>query len=94
MPEYTNANFPIQRQAILSSAPIYPELEKLTLTFSLTKLREALGPDDAFVHRVLGNKSPAALAAELVEGTGLADAKLRARLLEEGSPALPCRAIR
>ena len=29
LPEYTNANFPIQRQAILSSAPIYPDLRSL-----------------------------------------------------------------
>ena len=77
--EYTNANFPIQRQALASAAPIYPELEKLTLTFSLTKLREALGPDDPFVAKVLGNKSPAALAAELVDGTGLADVASCAR---------------
>jgi len=88
LPEYTNANFPIQRQTILSSAPIYPELEKLTLTFSLTKLREVLGPDDEFVHQVLGKKSPAALAAALVDGTGLADVKLRERLLEDGAPAV------
>jgi peptidase S46-like protein len=88
LPEYTNANFPSQRQTITSSAPIYPELEKLTLTFSLTKLREALGPDDAFVKKVLGNKSPANLAAELVDGTGLADVKLRRRLLDADEAAI------
>ena len=80
--EFTNANFPIQRQSITSTAPIYPELEKLTLTFSLTKLREVLGPDDAFVKKVLGKKSPAELAAELVDGTGLANVELRTRLLD------------
>ncbi len=57
--EYTDANFPILRQSITSAAPIYPELEKLTLTFSLSKLRETLGPDDAFTHKVLAGKSPA-----------------------------------
>ena len=51
---------PDHAAAILSTAPIYPELEKLTLTFSLTKLREVLGPDDPFVKKVLGKKSPAA----------------------------------
>ena len=81
--EYTNANFPIQRQAMVASTPVYPELEKLTLTFSLTKLREALGPDDPFVKKALGNKSPAMLATELVDGTGLADAKLRRMLLDD-----------
>ncbi len=86
--EYTNANFPIQRQTLLSNAPIYPELEKLTLTFSLTKLREVLGPDDAFVRKVLGKKSPAELAAALVNGTGLADVNLRRRLLDADQAAI------
>ena len=56
-----------------------PELEKLTLTFSLTKLREVLGPDDAFVKKVLGSKSPAELATELVDGTGLANVETAQR---------------
>jgi hypothetical protein len=80
--EFTDANFPIQRQTIAASAPVYPELEKLTLTFSLTKLREALGPDDPLVKKVLGDKSPAQLAAALIDGTGLADVALRRRLLD------------
>ena len=79
--EYTDSNFPILRQAMSSTAPIYPELEKLTLTFSLTKLREALGPDDALVKKVLGKKSPAELATELVDGTSLASVERRNELL-------------
>ena len=54
--EFTDANFPAQRQALASDAPIYPELEKLTLAFSLARLREALGADDPFVRKVLGTK--------------------------------------
>jgi hypothetical protein len=76
------ANFPIQRQTLTSRAPIYPDLEKLTLAFSLTKLREALGPDDAFVRKVLGTKAPASLAAELVDNTKLADIALRRGLID------------
>jgi hypothetical protein len=86
--EFTNANFPATRQSITSTAPIYPELEKLTLTFSLTKLREMLGPDDAFVKKVLGRKSPAELARELVDGTGLASADVRTRLLDADQAAI------
>jgi hypothetical protein len=88
LPEYTDANFPGLRQSLLADEPIYPELEKLTLTFSLTKLREALGPDDPFVRKVLGNKTPAALAAELVDGTKLAGLELREQLLEGGAKAV------
>ncbi len=80
--EFTSANFPILRQSITSTAPIYPELERLTLTFSLTKLREALGPDDVIVKKVLGRKSPAELASELVDGSSLANVELRRRLLD------------
>jgi hypothetical protein len=80
LPEFTRANF--RPQSITSKVPIYPDLEKLTLTFSLTKMREELGPDDPFVKKVLGKKSPAELAAELVDGTGLAETELRTRLLD------------
>jgi hypothetical protein len=80
--EYTDENFRGQRQGLTSRAPIYPALEKLTLTFSLTKLRETLGADDPFVRKVLGNKAPAQLAAELIDGTRLADVELRGRLID------------
>ena len=80
--EYTDANFPGQRQSLASRAPVYPELEKLTLGFSLTKLREALGPDDPFVKKVLGNKAPTELAAELVDGSKLGDAAFRRTLID------------
>ena len=88
LPEFTNANFPITRQILVEQSPVYPELEKLTLTFSLTKLREVLGPDDPFVRKVLGKKSPAALAAELIDGSGLAEAKLRRTLLDGGEAGI------
>jgi hypothetical protein len=80
--DYTEASFPELRQELLSDAPIHPELEKLRLTFSLTKLRELLGPDDDFVKKVLGDKSPAQLAVELIDNTKLADPALRRRLLD------------
>jgi hypothetical protein len=86
--EHTDASFPTLRQSILSRTPVYPELEKLTLTFSLTKLRETLGPDDPFVQKVLGRKSPAERAAELVDGSKLADADVRKQLLDGGQAAI------
>ena len=86
--EYTDAKFPVTRQLLTSTAPIYPALEKLTLTFSLTKMRETLGPDDAFVKKVLGKKSPAALAAELVDGSDLGKVELRSRLLTADEAAI------
>ncbi len=88
LPEYTDANFPSIRQSILANEPFYPELEKLTLTFSLTKLREALGPDDPFVRKVLGKKSPAELANELIDGSKLSDVNVRKALLDGGQAAI------
>jgi Peptidase S46 len=88
LPEYASANFPFTRQSETAKTPIYPSLEKLTLTFSLTKMREGLGPDDAFVKKVLGKKSPEQLATELVDGTGLADVELRKQLLEADEPTI------
>jgi hypothetical protein len=86
--EYTEANFPETRQSLLSTAPIHLELEKMILTFSLTKMRERLGPDDAFVKKVLGPKSPAQFAAELIDGTGLTSVELRTRLLNADQAAI------
>jgi hypothetical protein len=88
LPEFADANSPALRLEVFSTAPIYPELETLTLTFSLTKMREALGPDHPFVRKVLGRKSPAQLAAELVGGTKLADVGVRKRLFEGGQAAI------
>jgi len=80
--EFTDSAFPALKQRLLSPAPIYPELEKVNLTFSLTKLREALGADDAFVKSVFGNKSPKQLAEELIDGSKLADLEKRKALID------------
>jgi hypothetical protein len=77
---YTEAEMPRRKQVTLADRPIYPELEMLQLSFSLDKMREFLGPDSVFVHEILGVKSPAALARELVSGTRLADPAVRAEL--------------
>ena len=77
---YTEAEMPRRKQVTLADRPIYPELEMLQLSFSLDKMREFLGPDSVFVHEILGVKSPAALAKELVSGTRLADPAVRAEL--------------
>jgi Peptidase S46 len=80
--EFTDAGFTAQRQALESPASIFPDLEKLTLGFSLARLREALGADDPFVRKVLGTSEPAAVAADLIDKTKLADVALRRRLID------------
>ncbi|HYI00739.1 S46 family peptidase [Hyalangium sp.] len=86
--EYTEAQLPSLRQQLLRDAPIPPELEVATLTFSLNRMRETLGADDPFVQRVLGREAPADLARALVTGTKLHNPKVRQALLEGGKAAV------
>src|SRR5271170_298672 len=86
--EYSEANFPALRQQILSAAPIYPDLEKTTLTWWLTKVREYLGTADPDVKTLLSKESPEEIASTLVNGTKLGDASLRAQLLSAGPKAI------
>ena len=86
--EYTEAALPGLKQRTLAARPIYPDLEKLKLSFSLDKMREFLGPDSAYVKEVLGSDSPDALAERLVSRTKLADPEVRAQLWEGGREAI------
>jgi hypothetical protein len=86
--EFGDANFPALRQQIVSPAPIHGDLEKTVLTWWLTKVREYLGTSDPDVRALLGNNSPEEIADRLVSGTKLADAPLRAQLLEGGASAI------
>ncbi|MDB5396629.1 MAG: serine protease, partial [Rhodospirillales bacterium] len=88
MREYTEANFPAVKQGLLSTAPIYPDMEKTTLRFSLTLVQRLLGPDDPTVKMIFGSKSPVDLAANLVDKTGLKDPAFRKELLEGGAAAI------
>ncbi len=81
LPEFTDAQFPPQRQALLSPAPVYPELERAVLGLLLTRIRDELGPDHPLVRAVFAGRDPAVIAAEAVSGTKLGDAKVREALL-------------
>jgi hypothetical protein len=75
--EYTEAQLPALQQALLDPAPIPLEYEKARLTWSLTKLREIYGADDAFVKKVLAGQSPEDRAAALIDGTKVMDPAFR-----------------
>jgi V8-like Glu-specific endopeptidase len=83
--EYADSSLPKIAAEVVAEVPIYPEFEELRLSFSLDKLREALGPDEPIVRRLLGSDSPDTLAGKLVRGTRLGDAKLRRELWENPS---------
>jgi len=86
--EYTESRLPSMTQQLFSTAPIYPDYEKVKLGFSLTKMREWLGADDAFVRKVLGKESPQVLANRLIDGTKLGDGAERKRLWGGGKAAV------
>jgi Peptidase S46 len=85
--EFSDARLPIITQGLFSTAPVYPDYEKVKLAWSLTKIRELLGADDAFVKQVLGSASPAVVATRLIDGRKLSsDDNMRVTLTEK--PAL------
>lgn len=86
--EYSDARLPSLTQKLFSGAPIYPEYEKVTLGWSLSKLREMLGTDDPLVQTLLGQDSPEALAKRLVDGTSLGDVAVRKALWDGGEKAI------
>ena len=86
--EYTEAALPGLRQRTLAARPINADLETLNLTFSLEKMQEWLGPDDAFVQQVLNGASPAILAQKLIHGSQLADPAFRESLWDGGAEAI------
>lgn len=88
MRAYTDTSLPQVEQRLLAARPINKEYEKLQLTFSLEKMREWLGPDSKYVHMILGNESPEALAANLVDGSRLDEADYRKALWSGGTASV------
>ncbi|HEY9183514.1 MAG TPA: S46 family peptidase, partial [Gammaproteobacteria bacterium] len=86
--EYTDGFLPRLEQQVVAPVPIYPELEQLTLSFSLERMREWLGPDDAVVRRLLAAESPDEVAARLIAGSKLADPQVRTQLWTGGQAAI------
>jgi hypothetical protein len=86
--EYSDSKITSVKQRLFSTAPVYPDFEKVKLAWSLTKLREWLGADDPIVKQVLGKESPEALAQRLVDGTKLGDVAARKALWDGGADAV------
>jgi hypothetical protein len=86
LPEFNDNRMPQVQARLFAQTPIYPDLEKVKLTFSLVKFRELLGADAPLVKQVLGKTAPEAMATDLVDHTKLADMAYR-RQLWDGGPA-------
>ncbi|MEN6451027.1 MAG: S46 family peptidase [Thermoguttaceae bacterium] len=86
--EFRDSNLPSVEEGLFSKAPIYPDLEAVTLGDSLSLFTEQRGYNDPLVRKVMDGKSPAARALELVRGTKLADVAVRRELYEGGQKAI------
>jgi hypothetical protein len=86
--EFTDASLPLIQRELFAHVPVYAELEEITLSFSLERMREWLGPDHPVVRRLLSRESPDALASRLIAETKLDDAEVRKRLWLGGKAAV------
>jgi hypothetical protein len=86
--EYTDAELPAIQRDLYARVPVYPELEQLTLSFSLERAREWLGPDYPLIRALFYKETPASLAARLIAETKLDDAEVRKALWQGGKPAI------
>lgn len=86
--EYTDAALPRVEQEVRANVPMYAELEEMTLSLWLERMREWLGHDHPVVRSALGAQSPQSLAAALVAGSKLGDPAARIALWEGGAQAI------
>ncbi len=85
--EYRDSALPSLEQDLFSTAPIYPALEKLLLSDSLTEMSENM-PGSQVVKTVLNGKKPADEAAYLIDHTQLQDVAARKKLYQGGEAAI------
>jgi hypothetical protein len=86
--EYRDTRLDSFRNALLSSAPFYPDLEEALLTAWLSDARAVLGVNDPFVKAALGDAEPAEVARRAVRETKLVDPAARRKLLEGPASAI------
>jgi len=85
--EYRESALKSLELKLFSEAPIYREFEEAKLAHSLAHWQKVM-PDDPMIERVLHGRSPAVAARQLVEGSKLADVKVRRGLAEGGKAAI------
>jgi hypothetical protein len=86
--EYTDAALPVIQRDLYARVPVYPELELITLSFSLARAREWLGPDYPLVRALFFKETPNSLATRLIAETKLDDADVRKKLWQGGEAAI------
>ena len=86
--EFADAHQALLELELFSPKPIYPDLEILTLSDSLTFFATQSGGDDPLVQKILAGKSPHDRAVELINDTKVRDVAFRKKLYEGGASAV------
>ncbi|MEN6333906.1 MAG: S46 family peptidase [Phycisphaerales bacterium] len=86
--EYRESNLESLKFELFSEAPIYDDMETVTLADSLTLLVEMKGMNDPLVRKILAGRSPQEQAAKLIAGTKLKSVDVRKELAQAGPEAL------
>jgi len=88
LPGYHDAQLDSLKYRMFSPAPIYPAMEIARLGGSLDLALAELGSGDALLRAVLNGRAPQQAAADLVNGTKLADPAVRHKLVDGGQAAV------
>jgi len=88
MREFRDSTLPSLEQQLFSEEPIYKNMETLEMSASLSEMQDALGKDNADVEKLLGGKTAADAAQELIGSTKLDDVAVRKQLYEGGAAAV------
>jgi hypothetical protein len=78
--EYADSGLASLEQQLFSAAPIYKSLEIVTLTDSLAAMQQEMGETNPIVQKMLGGKSAAEVAKNLIDSTKLDDVAVRKQL--------------
>lgn len=85
---YHDAQLESFKMSMLSTAPVYPELDEKLLANAFSEASEQLGAGDPFVKVILNGRTPAESAAELIKGSKLHDVNFRKTLIDGGVTAI------
>ena len=86
--EYRDTRLDALKTTLLSTAPVYADMEESLLASWLQDGQKALGLNDPFVKAAVGSQTAAAAAKAAVGGTKLGDAAFRKSLLDGGPAAI------
>ena len=87
-PEFSDSRLESFKSNLLSTAPIYAEMEEALLTAWLEEARKTLGADDPFIKAALGDAEPSEVVKRAVNETKLKDVAERKALLDGGADAI------